>query len=32
MRIEYEADFPNICPFTNDIDELLDNKFWDIAP
>ncbi|MDJ0598550.1 MAG: DUF29 domain-containing protein [Crocosphaera sp.] len=28
MRIEYDANFPDICPFTNDLDELLNHKFW----
>jgi hypothetical protein len=29
VRIEYDADFPDICPFTNDLDELLNKKFWE---
>ncbi len=28
MRQEYDHDFPDICPFPNDIDELLNSKFW----
>ena len=28
MRQEYDRDFPDICPFPNDIDELLNSKFW----
>ncbi|HHP7230078.1 MAG TPA: DUF29 domain-containing protein [Xenococcaceae cyanobacterium] len=26
MRIEYDADFPEICPFTQDVDVLLTEK------
>jgi hypothetical protein len=29
MRIEYDASFPNACPFSKDIDELLNSKFWE---
>ncbi|MFN4849959.1 DUF29 domain-containing protein [Microcystis sp.] len=28
MRIEYDANFPDICPFSKDIDGLLNHKFW----
>jgi hypothetical protein len=29
MRLEYdEVNFPDICPFTNTINELLNYKFW----
>jgi len=28
MRIEYDADFPDVCPFAKDIDGLLNHKFW----
>jgi GrpB-like predicted nucleotidyltransferase (UPF0157 family) len=28
MRIEYDAFFPDICPFPNDLDALLNDKFW----
>ncbi len=28
MRIEYDTDFPDICPFTKDIYQLLNDKFW----
>lgn len=24
-----DADFPDLCPFPNDIDQLLNNKFWE---
>ncbi len=29
MRIEYDANFPDICPFSKDIDGLLNHKFWE---
>lgn len=29
MRIEYDAEFPNVCPFPQDIDSLLTGKFWE---
>jgi hypothetical protein len=28
---EYDVIFPDICPFSNDINELLNNKFWKIG-
>ena len=28
MRIEYDADFPDVCPFAEDVDSLLKHKFW----
>lgn len=28
MRIEYDAIFPDVCPFSEDIDGLLNHKFW----
>ena len=28
MRIEYDANFPDVCPFYKDIDALLNHKFW----
>ena len=28
MRIEYDASFPDNCPFSDDIDEVLNHKFW----
>ena len=28
MCQEYDRDFPDICPFPNDVDELLNSKFW----
>ena len=28
MRIEYDANFPDVCPFPNDINKLLNHKFW----
>ncbi|MFM7790563.1 MAG: DUF29 family protein, partial [Microcystis panniformis] len=28
MRIEYDAIFPDVCPFAEDIDGLLNHKFW----
>ena len=28
MRIEYDASFPDVCPFADDIDGLLNHKFW----
>ena len=29
MQIEYDAEFPNICPFSQDVDTLLTGKFWE---
>ena len=29
MRIEYDASFPDVCPFSKDIDGLLNHKFWE---
>ncbi len=29
MRIEYDASFPDFCPFSKDIDVLLNHKFWE---
>ena len=29
MRIEYDSDFPDDCPFSSNIDELLNTKFWE---
>ncbi|SKB15503.1 Similar to tr/P74065/P74065 [Planktothrix sp. PCC 11201] len=29
MRIEYDAVFPDICPFPQDVDILLTGKFWE---
>jgi hypothetical protein len=29
VRIEYDAFFPDICPFPKDADSLLAEKFWD---
>jgi hypothetical protein len=29
MRIEYDASFPDVCPFSKDIDVLLNHKFWE---
>ncbi|AVQ74031.1 hypothetical protein B5D77_24515 [Microcystis sp. MC19] len=29
MRIEYDANFPDVCPFSKDIDGLLNHKFWE---
>ncbi|GBF81446.1 DUF29 domain-containing protein [Aphanothece sacrum] len=28
MRIEYDTLFPNICPFSSELDVLLNDKFW----
>ncbi len=28
MRIEYDVSFPDVCPFSKDIDGLLNHKFW----
>jgi hypothetical protein len=28
MRIEYDGSFPDVCPFSKDIDGLLNHKFW----
>ncbi len=28
MRIEYDFDFPDDCPFPSNVDELLNSKFW----
>jgi hypothetical protein len=28
MRIEYDAEFPDVCPFPQDVDILLTGKFW----
>jgi hypothetical protein len=33
MKEDYpNVNFPDVCPFSNDIDELLNNKFWEIDP
>ena len=29
MRIEYDSDFPDHCPFPSNVDELLNSKFWE---
>lgn len=29
---EYDLDFSNVCSFPTNIDELLNHKFWQIAP
>ncbi len=29
MRIEYDSDFPDDCPFPTNVDELLNSKFWE---
>ncbi|MGK7945393.1 MAG: DUF29 domain-containing protein [Microcystaceae cyanobacterium] len=29
VRIEYDASFPDVCPFPNEIDALLNHKFWE---
>jgi hypothetical protein len=29
MQIEYDAIFPDICPFPKDTDSLLNHKFWE---
>jgi hypothetical protein len=29
MRIEYDAIFPDVCPFAEDIHGLLNHKFWE---
>jgi hypothetical protein len=29
MQIEYDANFPEICPFPDDVDTLLTEKFWE---
>ena len=29
MRIEYDASFSDFCPFSKDIDVLLNHKFWE---
>ena len=29
MRIKYDAIFPDICPFSKDIDSLLNHRFWE---
>ncbi|MFM6207563.1 DUF29 domain-containing protein, partial [Planktothrix sp.] len=29
MRIEYDAEFPDVCPFPQDVDSLLTGKFWE---
>jgi hypothetical protein len=26
---EYDVSFPEFCPFPNDVDELLNHKFWE---
>ncbi|MGK7931110.1 MAG: DUF29 domain-containing protein [Microcystaceae cyanobacterium] len=28
MRIEYQVSFPDVCPFSQKIDVLLNHKFW----
>ncbi|MFM7714219.1 MAG: hypothetical protein ACKO7A_16385, partial [Microcystis sp.] len=28
MRIEYDAIFPDVCTFAEDIDSLLNHNFW----
>lgn len=28
MRIEYDVIFPDLCPFSDNIDELLNSKLW----
>jgi len=30
MRIEYDAKFPDVCPFTKDVEDLLTIKLWEI--
>ena len=29
IRIEYDAEFPNVCPFPQDLEVLLTQKFWE---
>ncbi|MDH6059703.1 DUF29 domain-containing protein [Chrysosporum bergii ANA360D] len=29
MRIEYDANFPDVYPFINDVDVLLNQRFWE---
>ena len=29
MQIEYDADFPDICSFADDVERLLNEKFWE---
>ena len=29
MQIEYDANFPDVYPFSNNIDDLLNHKFWE---
>jgi hypothetical protein len=29
MQVEYDAEFPDVCPFTQDVDVLLTGKFWE---
>jgi Domain of unknown function DUF29. len=29
MRIEYDAEFPDVCPFPQNVDILLTGKFWE---
>lgn len=29
MQIQYDALFPDVCPFTQDVDILLTRKFWE---
>lgn len=30
MRLEYDALFPDFCPFSNNLDGLLTDRFWDV--
>ena len=29
MQVEYDAEFPDVCPFPKDVDILLTGKFWE---
>ena len=29
MQVEYDAEFPDVCPFSQDVDTLLTGKFWE---